>query len=442
MAALGDTSTALNTSILRDLSYDPANRITAYIHYRANTGDSQGVAAPELDQSFGYDANGRLTQATVASPAQVTSWAYTYDANGNRTSVAVNGSAPGAYSIEANSNRITQIATPPVTLSYDAMGNTTSDGNYTLGYNLRGRLTTVGINGNLTTYSHDSAGQRVRKFSSGGANSTLLYAYDTQGHLLGEYDQNGSPVREYIWLDDQPVAVFTPDPTMGTNANSAAPLVYFIYADHLNTPRAVVDSSNRLRWSWVDEPFGTTPANSNPLGLGTFIMSLRFPGQVYDAESGMHQNYQRDYVPGVGRFAQSDPVGLTGGINTYGYGNQNPISNSDPSGLFVAPLIRPLLPLIPAACMLSSGCRDLFGPMLQDKTPNSGEPGSWHTNPGSGQERLYGPDGRPAVDIDWDHDHGQGRPHPHNWGPGGREVPAGGFSPWPPGRQNPAQCVP
>ena len=52
--------------------------------------------------------------------------AYTYDANGNRTSVAVNGNAPGAYSIDANSNRITQIATPPVTLSYDAMGNTTS----------------------------------------------------------------------------------------------------------------------------------------------------------------------------------------------------------------------------------------------------------------------------------------------------------------------------
>lgn len=82
------------------------------------------------------------------------------------------------------------------------------------------------------------------------------------------------------------------------------------------------------------------------------------------------------------------------------------------------------------------------GPMLQEKTPNKGEPGSWHTNPGSGQERLYGPDGRPAVDIDWDHDHGQGQPHPHNWGPGGREVPENGFSPWPRGRKNPAQCTP
>ncbi len=49
------------------------------------------------------------------------------------------------------------------------------------------------------------------------------------------------------------------------------------------------------------------------------------------------------------------------------------------------------------------------------KTPNAGKPGTWYTNPGSGQMRLYGQDGHPAVDIDFDHDHGQGIPHAHNW---------------------------
>ncbi|WP_414441767.1 hypothetical protein [Burkholderia sp. 22PA0106] len=49
------------------------------------------------------------------------------------------------------------------------------------------------------------------------------------------------------------------------------------------------------------------------------------------------------------------------------------------------------------------------------KTPNEGEPGSWYTNPGSGQMRLYGGDGQPLVDFDFDHDHGQGVPHAHNW---------------------------
>lgn len=49
------------------------------------------------------------------------------------------------------------------------------------------------------------------------------------------------------------------------------------------------------------------------------------------------------------------------------------------------------------------------------KTPNTGEPGTWYTNPGSGQMRLYEGDGNPAVDFDFDHDHGQGIPHAHNW---------------------------
>jgi YD repeat-containing protein len=119
--------------LLRDVTYDPANRIAAYTHYRAGAGAASAIPAPELDQRFGYDANSRLTQATVATPTAVTNWAYTYDANGNRTSVALNGNPAGAYTVAPDSNRLSAVATPPVTLSYDAAGNTTSDGNYTLG---------------------------------------------------------------------------------------------------------------------------------------------------------------------------------------------------------------------------------------------------------------------------------------------------------------------
>ncbi|WP_321885118.1 hypothetical protein [Paraburkholderia bannensis] len=66
------------------------------------------------------------------------------------------------------------------------------------------------------------------------------------------------------------------------------------------------------------------------------------------------------------------------------------------------------------------------------KTPNLGEPGTWYTNPGSGQMRLYGANGKPVVDLDFDHTHNGLRPHAHNWGPNGRDsgfdvVP---FSPW------------
>jgi RHS repeat-associated protein len=64
---------------------------------------------------------------------------------------------------------------------------------------------------------------------------------------------------------------------------------------------------------------------------------LRFPGQYYDAETGLNQNYFRDYDPAVGRYVESDPGGLAGGINTYAYASSDPILVIDPSGLAPKP---------------------------------------------------------------------------------------------------------
>ncbi|WCM91431.1 hypothetical protein M5C99_13545 [Acidovorax sp. NCPPB 2350] len=119
---------------------------------------------------------------------------------------------------------------------------------------------------------------------------------------------------------------------MGANAATAPPQIFYIHADHLNTPRVVVDKANTVRWRWMSEPFGTTAAETSPAGQADFVFNLRFPGQYYDVESGIHQNWNRDYIPGLGRYAQSDPIGLNGGINTYGYVGGNPLSRVDPSG--------------------------------------------------------------------------------------------------------------
>jgi RHS repeat-associated protein len=88
-------------------------------------------------------------------------------------------------------------------------------------------------------------------------------------------------------------------------------------------------------WLWHQgEPFGNNLPDENPSGLGTFELTLRFTGQRYDAETGLHYNYFRDYDPSTGRYGESDPIGLKGGLNTYAYVNGQPIKLVDPRGLF------------------------------------------------------------------------------------------------------------
>jgi RHS repeat-associated protein len=151
--------------------------------------------------------------------------------------------------------------------------------------------------------------------------------YDESGHLLGEYDGSGNLIEETVWMGDVPVATLQPN---GTGVS-----VYYIHTDHLNTPRRISrPADNVIVWRWDSEPFGTAAANQDPDGDGTqFVYNPRFPGQYYDAETGLNYNAYRDYDPAVGRYIESDPIGLHGGVNTYAYVGGNPVMWTDPLGL-------------------------------------------------------------------------------------------------------------
>jgi RHS repeat-associated protein len=108
----------------------------------------------------------------------------------------------------------------------------------------------------------------------------------------------------------------------------------FIHVDHLNTPRLVANAAGQTVWRWdQQEPFGNNPADENPSGLSAFDLPLRFPGQTYDAETGLHYNYFPDFDPSLGIYKQSDPIDLRGGLNTYAYVNGRPLMLIDPRGL-------------------------------------------------------------------------------------------------------------
>jgi RHS repeat-associated protein len=110
--------------------------------------------------------------------------------------------------------------------------------------------------------------------------------------------------------------------------------INYIHTDHRGAPVAMTDQSQAVIWRASYKPFGEAILQEDPDGDGVnTVMNIRYPGQYYDQESGTYYNYYRDYDPGLGRYIQSDPIGLRGGLNTYGYVYQNPLLYTDPYGL-------------------------------------------------------------------------------------------------------------
>lgn len=121
--------------------------------------------------------------------------------------------------------------------------------------------------------------------------------------------------------------------------------IYYVHNDHLGTPKAMTNEFGIKVWGATHDPFGLATVD-----VGSSVeFNVRFPGQYYDGESGLHYNYFRYYDPNIGRYITSDPIGLLGGINTYSYVENNPVNYIDPYGLWLVPAARAIAAVATAA---------------------------------------------------------------------------------------------
>lgn len=264
-------------------------------------------------QAFRYDIMDRL----IAAKGPYGSLEYSYDSVGNRLSEAANGGQT-AYGYSAGSNRLTSVASGglPEPVRYDAAGDITSINGYSLSYDPAGRLSRAATAGRTVgTYVYDAFGERLEKTAGG---TSTFFSYDENGRLLEEKPSAGRGDADYIYLDDgRPLAVFCP---------SSRTLSY-LQTDLIGAPQMATGESGSVVWQASYTPFGEGKPQ------GSITQNLRMPGQYYDAETGLCQNWFRDYAPGLGRYVESDPLGLTVDGSTYDYVQDDPLPSSDPTGL-------------------------------------------------------------------------------------------------------------
>ncbi|WP_305852104.1 RHS repeat-associated core domain-containing protein, partial [Aliikangiella sp. G2MR2-5] len=251
--------------------------------------------------------------------------------------------------------------------TYDPNGNTIQKGEFTFSYNDANRMATSSVGGLVTNYQYNAKGERSVKTRSG---VETHYIFDLNGQLIAEADGNGNIQKEYVYFNGQPFAQVIGDD------------VYFYHNSHLGAPELMTDANQNIVWQASHTPFGLATVTNE-----TIVNNIRFPGQYYDDESGLHYNYFRDYDPEIGRYIQSDPIGLAGGINTYGYVLGNPVMYSDPYGLCVG-ILCPTRPVPPGG----GSSADLSKQKYDPYDIYSPDPSDWSKNSGvsSPQNQLGG----------------------------------------------------
>jgi RHS repeat-associated protein len=362
----GITETDSFSDTLMGLSYtyDAANNVST-INDSVN---------PANNQTLGYDVINRITSANA--PGNYGSYAWTYDKAGNTKTFNLGGTLT-TYTTAGTSNQLASYVTGGVTttVATNANGNimsippANSTTPATFAYDVTNRLASVTGSPTAATFTYDAFGQRFAKNDAG--SDPNLYSYGQDSSLLEEND--GGSITDYLYADGRPLAIIVMVPFTGRLHRPPTPVFYYVHDDRLGTPQLVTDSTQTPQWGTTYDPYGNT---------GTIIsgiaQNLRYPGQYFDLETGFNYNLNRDYMPNLGRYLETDPTGLGGGLNTYAYAKNNPLKFTDPSGLLQQDNGRYLedpVPFIPSLLAFSPGYTSVYlraddGALILAKKPD------------------------------------------------------------------------
>ena len=242
-----------------------------------------------------------------------------YDPLGNRLT-STGTTNPWTYS---SNNEL--LSYDDVSFVYDSNGNTVqkTDGSGATKYihDMENQLVRVetGSGTIIASYHYDPFGRRLWKEVGG---TRTFFNYSEEG-LIGEYANDGSPIRTYSY---RPGSTWTSDPLFMKEGEK----YYYFQNDHLGTPVMMTNLSGASVWAASYSSFGEAAVDAS----STVVNNLRFPGQYFDAETGMHYNYHRYYDPETGRYITADPIGFKGGINFFSYVGNNTLKRIDPYGLW------------------------------------------------------------------------------------------------------------